>query len=307
MKKISIVIPAFNEEENLPQIRQAVDEVFITLSEYNYEIIFVNDGSRDNTQTVLEDLSQKFPKVKFIEFSRNFGHQNAVKAGLDFADGNCVISMDGDMQHPPEEIPNMLAAHQAGAEVVYMQRTNMTDNVKGVLGKSFYRLFNLVSDTPLVPDAADFRLLSRKVIDVLLRMPGHGKLLRAIIPTISRRQVTLQYIEEKRQYGTASYSYSDLFTLVLHAVFKFSRFPAYFTTVLGLLFVFSGIIGILLIETGLLDDGPHTFALLIALILAGCIFFCAGILCFYLYFLLEQVRQVPRYIVDKTSLNTTPE
>ncbi|WP_294225635.1 glycosyltransferase family 2 protein, partial [uncultured Chryseobacterium sp.] len=118
MKKISIVIPAHNEEGNVALVHQKIKEVFDGLSNYDFEIIFVNDGSRDNTQQRLEELSAKYKEVKFIEFSRNFGHQPAVKAGIDLAYGNAVISMDGDLQHPPEMIPEMIRKWEEGYDIV---------------------------------------------------------------------------------------------------------------------------------------------------------------------------------------------
>ncbi|WP_347220144.1 glycosyltransferase family 2 protein, partial [Chryseobacterium sp.] len=123
MKKISIVIPAHNEEGNVALVHEKIKEVFSGLKNYVFEIIFVNDGSRDNTQQKLEELSQQYEEVKFIEFSRNFGHQPAVKAGMDYADGNAVISMDGDLQHPPELIPEMIQKWEEGYDIVYTVRT----------------------------------------------------------------------------------------------------------------------------------------------------------------------------------------
>ena len=148
MKKISIVIPAYNEEENLTAIHQKLQNVFSNLSNYSYEIIFVNDGSKDNTQEKLEELASEFYEVKFIEFSRNFGHQSAVKAGLDFATGDAIISMDADLQHPPELIPEMISKWENGCDIINMTRTYSTNTslFKRKSSDYFYLILSKISD-----------------------------------------------------------------------------------------------------------------------------------------------------------------
>lgn len=299
---ISIVIPMHNEEVNVQPMSNRLLSVITPLqSLYRFEVLFIDDGSSDGTLKALQQLLQPGLPFGYVQLSRNYGHQAALEAGLTKATGDAVITLDGDMQHPPELIPAMLEQFSQGADVVQMQRTNMTENIKGIIGMSFYKFFNAVSGAKLVPNAADFRLLSRKVVDAFLNMPGHGKVLRAVIPTLGFKQVRLEYVEEKRQFGTPSYTYFDLLELALHAVFKFSRFPAYFVTFAGIVLLLLGLVLGLLFATGAMHEGSHGFLVAVAMFLAGCIFFAAGILAFYLYFLLEQVRQVPHFVVSEVA------
>lgn len=238
MKKISIVIPAYNEEENIPQIRQAVDEVFKTLSGYNYEIIFINDGSRDNTQAVLEDLSQKFTEVKFIEFSRNFGHQNAVKAGLDFADGNCVISMDGDMQHPPEMIPQLVQKWEEGYDIVYTIRkySKSISYFKRKTSDFFYHLLSSLSDVELEKGSSDFRLMDAAVVDVVRSSGESDIFLRGLVKWIGFKQFAIPFIAADRFAGSSKYSLGRMIKFAFTGITAFSVKPLYLAAYLGFFF-----------------------------------------------------------------------
>lgn len=238
MKKISIVIPAYNEEENIPQIRQSVDEVFKTLSGYYYEIIFINDGSRDNTQAILEDLSNKFAEVKFIEFSRNFGHQNAVKAGLDFADGNCVISMDGDMQHPPEMIPQLIQKWEEGYDIVYTIR-KYSQNISYFKRKTsdfFYHLLSSLSDVELEKGSSDFRLMDASVVDVIRSSGESDIFLRGLVKWVGFKQFSIPFIAADRFAGSSKYSLGRMIKFAFTGITAFSVKPLYLAAYLGFFF-----------------------------------------------------------------------
>jgi dolichol-phosphate mannosyltransferase len=170
MKKISIVIPAHNEEGNVALVYQKIKKVFDGLERYRFEIIFVNDGSRDNTQQKLEELSEQFEEVKFIEFSRNFGHQPAVKAGMDNASGNAVISMDGDLQHPPELIPEMIKKWEEGYDIVFTIRKYPKEIslFKRKTSDFFYKMLSGLSDVDLTKGGgSDFRLMDAGAVEVM--------------------------------------------------------------------------------------------------------------------------------------------
>lgn len=238
MKKISIVIPAYNEEDNLSQIRLAVDEVFKTLSGYNYEIIFVNDGSRDNTQAILEDLSEKFAEVKFIEFSRNFGHQNAVKAGLDFADGNCVISMDGDMQHPPEMIPQLIQKWEEGYDIVYTIR-KYSKNISYFKRKTsdfFYHLLSSLSDVELEKGSSDFRLMDASVVDVVRSSGESDIFLRGLVKWVGFKQFAIPFVAADRFAGNSKYNLGRMIKFAFTGITAFSVKPLYLAAYLGFFF-----------------------------------------------------------------------
>jgi dolichol-phosphate mannosyltransferase len=272
-----------------------------TLHKYSFEVLFVDDGSRDETLGEIEKLISQGVPIGYIKLSRNFGHQGALEAGIAHCANSvdAIITMDGDLQHPPEEIKRMLEAFESGADVVQMRRKNVAENFQGVLSLGFYTFFKYVSDAPLVPNAADFRLISKKVALEILKIPGKGKLLRALIPIIGFKQVHLEYIQEKRRHGKPSYSFFALYELAMHTIFKFSRFPANFCTMGGAFLFLLGITLLFLNLLSVLPANPYTFFIPLLLTFMGVLLALTGIICWYLYFILEQVRHDPSYIVDE--------
>jgi glycosyltransferase involved in cell wall biosynthesis len=206
-KNISIVVPVYNEQDAIKQFHQELTDVIDGLN-VNFKIYYINDGSEDDTHKLLMDLAQKDQRVITVELSRNFGHQAALTAGLDVADGDAVITMDGDGQHPPEKIPEMLQLFEAGYEVVLMQR--MEDRQPSIFkrwtSKSFYRILNWISDTKIVPDAADFRLLSRKVVKSLKDMREYHRFLRGMIAWTGFKTAIIPYSPPGRIAGQSKYS-----------------------------------------------------------------------------------------------------
>lgn len=298
-QKICIVIPVHNEQDNIQPLTERLLAVTNGLRNYSFEIVFVDDGSRDKTITEIEKLiAQNFP-VGYIQLSRNFGHQNALEAGIASVDADAIITMDGDLQHPPEEIPWMIESYEAGADVVQMQRVNAGENFKGILSVVFYTFFKWISSVPLVPNAADFRLISHRVAEQIINIPGKGKLLRALIPSIGFTQVHLKYKQPERKFGKPSYSFFDSYELAIQTIFKFSRFPAHFTFTLGCLLLFAGMVLCLLNGLDILPDNKHAFITALFLLLGGGVFLVASVICWYLYFILEQARQDPSFVIKK--------
>ncbi|HIC8645013.1 glycosyltransferase family 2 protein [Elizabethkingia meningoseptica] len=239
MKKINIVIPAHNEEKNVPIMRERIAAVFTSLKDYTYEIIFVNDGSRDSTQQVLEDLSQEFPEVKYIELSRNFGHQAALKAGLNNADGNAVISMDGDLQHPPELIPELIHEWENGYDMVYTIRTyNVnTSLTKKITSDFYYKVISLMSDFKFERGAgADFRLLDAKVVEEIKQNNESDLFIRGLVRWVGFRQKGIKFVAADRENGISQYTMNKMFRLALTGVTSFSVKPLYFAAYLGFFF-----------------------------------------------------------------------
>ncbi len=211
MPELSIVLPVCNEESNLPEVyRRLVAEV--EPLGHSFELIFVDDGSKDASATVLESLHRKDPRVKFISFSRNFGHQMALTAGLEAAKGNAVITMDSDLQHPVTLIPKMLEEWRAGSEVVLMVRESTADATvfKRLSSSCFYRLFNWLSDLDLEPGAADFRLLDRRALDSLNSIQERVRFLRGLTAWIGFRTAKISYSAQKRENGSTKYSFSKM-------------------------------------------------------------------------------------------------
>jgi len=302
MKKISIVIPAYNEEENLTQIRLAVDEVFKTLSGYSYEIIFVNDGSRDNTQAILEQLAGKFTQVKFIEFSRNFGHQNAVKAGLDFADGNCVISMDGDMQHPPEMIPQLIQKWEEGFDIVYTIR-KYSKNISYFKRKTsdfFYHLLSSLSDVELEKGSSDFRLMDASVVDVVRSSGESDIFLRGLVKWVGFKQYSIPFVAADRFAGSSKYSLGRMIKFAFTGITAFSVKPLYLAAYLGFFFSLLPLLYIPYVVYSFINNSEISgWASLIMTVVffGGVQLIILGILGIYMGKIFKQIKDRPIYII----------
>lgn len=243
MKKISIVIPAYNEENNLAVIFHRIREVFHQLPAYSYEVIFVNDGSHDHTKVNLERMAEEFSEIKFINFSRNFGHQPAVKAGIDHAKGDAVISMDADLQHPPELIPQLIEKWEEGFDVVYTIRTYSEDIsfIKRLTSDVFYRLLSSLSDVHLEKGAgADFRLLDARVVEVLRDMEETDIFLRGSVKWVGFDKAGIPFTAEDRFSGQSKYGLVKMIRLAFTGITAFSIKPLYLAAYLGFFFsVFS--------------------------------------------------------------------
>ncbi|SEG46366.1 dolichol-phosphate mannosyltransferase [Halpernia humi] len=304
MKKISIVIPAFNEQENLPIIHQKIARIFSDLKNYNFEIIFVNDGSRDKTQLVLEQLSQEFEEVKFIEFSRNFGHQPAVKAGVDFATGNAVISMDGDLQHPPELIPEMIAEWEKGFDVVFTIRKYPKEisKFKRKTSKYFYKFLSNISDVNLTDGGgSDFRLMDASVVDVMRNMQESDLFLRGLSTWMGFKQIGIPFTADERFHGESSYTLSKMMRFAFTGITAFSVKPLYLAAYLGFFF---SLISVLIyipyvIRAFIVNSEISGWASLIMTVVffGGLQLIILGIFGIYLGKIFKQVKERPNYII----------
>lgn len=296
---VTLVVPVFNEEQNILPLLHSISHLAETETTYRFEVLFADDGSTDRTVVLIEQFAHPLLAIGYVSLSRNYGHQIALDAGICQAAGDIVITMDGDLQHPPAMVSAMLRAYQQGADIVQMQRANLNSDSKGLLSYMFYSFFSWVSQARVVSNAADFRLMSRRVVNEIKRYNGKDKLLRAIIPQLGFNQVLMPYTQPERQYGEAKYTFFSSYELAVHTVFKFSRFPAHLTTAAGLLLLLAGGMFYLLHFFGLIPDSRQAFFIPLFLLLAGCIFTVGSIISWYLYFILEQVRQEPAYVVKK--------
>jgi len=237
---LSIVVPIYNEEDGLPELFRRLSDALHPMK-LDYEMIFVNDGSADNSLVTLRQLANDHPEVKYINLSRNFGHQIAVTAGLDATQGNAVIIIDGDLQDPPELIPALYAKHQQGFEVVYAKRKSRKGETlfKKWSAKAFYRLLQRMTSIEIPLDTGDFRLIDRKVVDALKRMPEQTKFLRGQIAWVGFRQTAVEFERAERKHGETGYSLSKMIHFALDGITGFSDKPLSFVTKLG--FVFSGV------------------------------------------------------------------
>ena len=195
MKKISVVVPMYYEEEVAEECYKRLTKVLKSINNYSYEIIFVNDGSKDKTLTILEGIAENDKNVKVISFSRNFGHQCAVTAGIKFVTGDAIIIIDADLQDPPELIPDMLKLWEEGNEVIYAKRKTREGESRFKLftAKMFYKALNALSDVEIPKDTGDFRLVDRKVVDTINNMPEHNKFLRGLFSWVGYKQIPFEY------------------------------------------------------------------------------------------------------------------
>lgn len=305
--KVSVVIPAYNEEGNLPILTDKLTEV---LKQYDdYEIIFVNDGSTDDTLNVMKKLHHDNSRVHYLSLSRNFGHQYALKAGLDKAGGDCVISMDGDLQHPPRLIPQLIEGWQKGYDIVYTTRQDKQTEgfFKRFTSTLFYKCFRVLTGLKMPAGAADFRLLDKKVVAQLRQMPEKALFLRGLIYWMGFKQLAVSYQVEPRFSGRSSYNLKRMLALAIAGATSFSVKPLRLAIYLGFLIAILGclftayVLYIKLFGGGVITGWASLMCVL--LILGGCQLFILGIIGEYIGRIFVEMKNRPSYIVDESSFN----
>ena len=244
MKKISIVIPMYNEHEIANMCYKRINEVIKQLNNYEYEIIFINDGSKDNTQLILEEIAKEDKNVKILSFSRNFGHQAAVTAGIKYVTGDAIVIMDADLQDPPELIPDMLKLWEDGNEVIYGKRKKRKGEsaFKLVTAKMFYKTLNALSDVVIPRDTGDFRFVDSKVIDVINNLPEHNKFLRGLFSWVGYKQYAYEYERQERKAGKTKYPLKKMLKLASDGIVMISTKPLKIVGGLGIITIIISII-----------------------------------------------------------------
>lgn len=242
---ISIVTPVYNEEDNVVFFHEEITKVMKTTG-MDYELIYVNDGSKDRTDELIRELAEKDPHVRAITFARNFGHQTAITCGMDFARGDAVITMDGDMQHPPELIPLLLEKWKDGYDIVQTIRTSTEDSgfIKKITSAGYYKVINSISKTPVTPGGSDFRLMNRKSLDVFLRFREHARFIRGIVGGLGFKQTTIKFEAPARHAGVSKFSMNKMLLFAMDGILTNSTTPLRAAFYAGAV---SGFIGILLI------------------------------------------------------------
>lgn len=296
-KLISIIVPMYFEEEVAEECYNRLTSV-ARENNLNYEIIFVNDGSTDKTLDILEEMAKKDSRVKIISFSRNFGHQIAVTAGIDKARGDAAVIIDADLQDPPELIPHMIKLWQDGFDVVYGKRKKREgeSSFKLVTAKLFYRFLNNMSSVKIPMDTGDFRLIDRKVILELKNMPEHNRFLRGMSSWIGFKQIALEYHRKERFAGETKYPLKKMIKFALDGIFSFSSKPLKFIEYLGSVTI---IIALFLFAYSVIT--PSTLmAILTALTFIGGIqLLSLGIVGEYISRIYDESKGRPLYIIDK--------
>lgn len=303
---ISIVIPVYNEEEVLEELHRRVRDVLERVDE-PWELILVNDGSADQSAQVIQTLTNFDDHVRGISFSRNFGFQEAVTAGLEHARGDAVILADADLQDPPEKIPEMIAKWREGYDVVYGVRAQRAGETwfKKLTAKIFYRMIHRITSVDIPLDTGDFRLMDRRVVNSILRMPERNRFLRGMVPWVGFKQTGILYERQARYAGESKFkSIRQMLPFALDAITSFSYFPLQMATYLGFFIAAISLIAILVVIIlrlfGQHDELTGQATTLVAvLFLGGVQLISLGIIGEYLGRIYDEVKQRPLYLVDK--------
>ncbi len=308
MPLISTIVPIFNEEDNIRPLYDRLSKTLSSLTADNYEIIFVNDGSKDSSISIIKSLASQDGKIRFIDLSRNFGHQNAVFAGMDHSTGDAVVIIDADLQDPPEVIADLYKKLQEGYDVVYAQRIARKGESwhKLLTAKYFYLLINKLSEVAIPLDTGDFRIISKKVCETVCNMPERNKFLRGQIAWTGFQQTYVEYERHARHSGETKYSYSKMFKFAMDGISAFSNFPLKMATWLG--FITAGIAVGMFVRTFYVrlftDDFVKGWPSLMVtmLFIGGVQLICIGILGEYLGRVLDNVRGRPPYVVRDSNI-----
>lgn len=298
---LSVVVPVYNEQGNVRLLHAALSRELARL-DVEYELIFVDDGSRDASREVLRELHAADPHVKVIGLSRNFGHQNALTAGLEHADGDAVIAMDADMQHPPELIPEMVERWREGYQVVYTIRLDGREGsaFKRWTSRAFYALLNWVTDTPMIPGAADFRLIDRAVVDCLNSMQERARFLRGLVSWVGFRQIGIPFAVRPRHDGRSKYSLRKMLALAINGLTSFSALPLRLATYCGFCAAFAGIpYALWTVYARLFTDlavPGWASVIMIMLFMGGVQLVCLGIIGEYVGRVYDEVKERPLYV-----------
>mgnify|MGYP005904988179 CR=1 FL=1 len=309
MKKVSFVVPVFNEQENMYEFYRRLTEVMAPLS-YEYNLLFIDDGSTDRTEDYIRDLAAKDPRVEGYVFARNYGHQLALTCGLDQADGDAVISMDGDLQHPPELIPTLLQKWEEGHEIVQTVRLATQDAgwFKNFTSKMYYKLINALSEVRITPGGSDFRLMDAIAVTALRRYRERARFIRGMVNTLGFRSTTVEFVAPPRFAGHSKFSLRKMLHFALDGIMAFSSAPLRLATYVGIL---SGLGSILLLfhvayVKFIIQDAVPGWTTLAAaqFFLGGVELIGIGILGEYIGQIFNEVKHRPLYLVREHIVKT---
>ncbi len=304
---LSVVIPIYNEQENIQllytRVKGVLDKMMVS-----YELVFVNDGSKDRSLELIEELAAKDATVKYIDFSRNFGHQIAVTAGLDHSLGSRVVIIDADLQDPPELIPEMYRKMDENFQVVYARRRSRKGEsfLKKFTAKLFYRTLSSITSIDIPLDTGDFRIVDRKVVDVLKSMPEQQKFLRGQISWIGFNQTYIEYDRDERHGGQTGYTYKKMFRFAIDGITSFSNLPLKVASLMG--FVVSGIAFAIMLYALYIRFFHNDYVqgwtsmILSIMFIGGIQLICVGIIGEYISRISTNIRQRPLYVTNKTNI-----
>jgi len=309
--KISYIIPSYNEAENIPKVLQAINKEMNGLF-YAYEVIFVDDGSCDGTLDVIKQLAFQFNEVQYISFTRNFGKEAAMLAGLQHAKGDAVIMMDADMQHPPSLISQFLKGYEEGYDQVIAKRNRVGDSpVRSMISSCFYRIVNRTVDVRLADGEGDFRLLSRRAVNALLTLSEGNRFSKGLYSWIGYGQKTISYENVARECGETKWSFPKLLNYAIDGIVSFNHKPlrACFYTgaiILLLSLAYISVTLIQILQTGIAVPGYFTLISAV-LFLGGVQLVCMGIIGEYIGRIYHETKKRPHYLIQHTSIGASTE
>lgn len=307
MKKCTIMIPCYNEEKSLPFLFDELFELINSLKNYEWEFLFINDGSSDRTLDIIKEISIKSEVVKYIDLSRNFGKENAMLAGFDYADGDCLVILDADLQHPPKLIVEMLRLWESGYEDVYAKRIERED--QGFLRKYFSELFHLIltrySEIDIPKNVGDFRLLDRKCIIELRKFRETQRYTKGIFSFIGFKKIEIQFTPNNRQAGNSTWRFKSLIKLAINGITSFSVFPLKIAIFTGLTFSLTSFLYLFYVvfKTIFFGEDVKGYATLVSLItlIGGIQLFFLGVIGEYVGKSYMELKHRPVYIIRETN------
>ena len=308
-KRVSVIVPFLNEQENLPVLYERCRATFESLNE-ELELVFIDDGSTDGSLPWVMQTAAKDPAVKYIQLSRNFGHQRAITAGMNLCTGDAAVIIDADLQDPPETIADLIAKWKEGYDVIHAVRSERKgeSGLKKILAHMFYRIMSMITEVEMTVDAGDFRLLDRKALDALNSMPEQHRYMRGLASWIGFKQTTVEYVRDARHAGVTKYPIIKSISLALNAITSFSGTPLRFIFYLGgLLCTLSvGIAVYLFIVWNFIQSSPQhagtTYLTLAIFFVSGLQMFCMGILGQYIRRVFDEIKDRPLYLIRDTNL-----
>lgn len=307
LEKISIVVPCYNEEESLPIFYEEITKIATEMKKVEFEFLFINDGSKDNTLNILRELSKKDKRVRYISFSRNFGKEGGMYAGLENATGDYVAIMDADMQDPPEMVKTMYEdIKEEGYDCVALCSPNHKgySPVRKLFTNWWYKLIAKISSTPQVPGARDFRLMNRKMVDAIVNMKEYNRYSKGIFSFVGFNTKWIEYEAPDRVAGTSKFNFWKLFRYALEGILAFSTTPLVISAIIGLIFCLIAfiLVIVIIIKTLIIGDPVSGWPSLACMIMfvSGVQLFFLGIIGMYLSKLYLEVKKRPIYITKET-------
>lgn len=308
-KKLSIIIPMYNEEESLPYLYKRLVELAKRIDKYQLEFLFVNDGSKDNSLKIVKEYRKKDSRVQYLNLSRNFGKEVAMGAAFDYVTGDVVVIIDADLQDPPELIVDMLKFYEQGYDDVYAKRRNRKGEtwLKKFTSKAFYRVLESVSNVPIQKDTGDFRLLSRRAIEALKAFPEKQRYTKGMFSLIGFKKKEIEYDRDPRVAGSTKWNYFKLMDLAIEGITSFTTAPLRIATIIGVLSAIGSFIYMIftIVKTVVygVDVPGYASLICILLMLGGIQLICLGLIGEYIGRIFIEVKGRPLYFVDEYSGN----